>query len=332
MSLPTTIDTSAPTGSTSPGLGYNEIVALKNALLDLFGLGASPATITGALFSVTTGGAITVSQTPFTVKRLVGTQGTITDVAAVVDLTTTWNDAADTFTAIKLDVTDTASAAASKLLELFVGGVSKFALTKAGALTLAGSLTGPASVSLTGYNIAVPVKIWIPAAGANGTSASAIYDLPEANAPVATAYGTSPNKFGALDFADGATALTAQFNLMLPSDWTATGGIDIKFVFFSATADATKNIVLTCATKSIADTEDVLAPTFNTADSVTVANLATANTRNSATITGVATTGMAAGELATFRVARNLADAADTLAATMMLIGCEVTYRRLIAI
>jgi hypothetical protein len=326
MSLPTTIDTSVPTGSTSPGLGDNEIVALKNALLDLFGLGSSPTTITAALFSTTAGGLLTVVGTPFTVKRLVGTQGTITADAPVIDLTTTWNAGSTTFTGIKIDVTDTASAAASKLLELFVGGVSKIVLKKDG------TVTGPAGVSLTGYNIAVPVKVWIPAAGVNGTSASSIYDLPESNGPTATAYGTSPNKFGALDFADGASALTSQFNLILPSDWTATGGIDLKFIFFSATADATKNIVLTCATKSIADTEDVIAPTFNTAQTVTAANLATANQRNSASITGVTTTGFAAGELATFRVGRDPTDASDTLVATVMLIGCEVTYRRAIAI
>lgn len=141
MAIPTTIDTSVPAGGTSPGLGDNEIVALKNALLDLFGLGASPTTITAALFSTTTGGLITVSQTPFTVKRLVGTQGTITDNAPIIDLTTTLNDASETFTVIKLDVTDTASAAATKLFDLLVGGVSKASLTKAGNLTIAGSLT-----------------------------------------------------------------------------------------------------------------------------------------------------------------------------------------------
>jgi hypothetical protein len=48
----------------------------------------------------------------------------------------TWNDAAVTFTAIKMNVTDTASAAASNLLDLQVGGVSRFEVSKAGKLTI----------------------------------------------------------------------------------------------------------------------------------------------------------------------------------------------------
>lgn len=42
----------------------------------------------------------------------------------------TWNAGATTFTAIQMNVTDTASAAASKLLDLQVGGVSRFAVGK----------------------------------------------------------------------------------------------------------------------------------------------------------------------------------------------------------
>lgn len=325
MALPVTIDTSVPSGSTSPGLGDNEIVAIKQALIDIFGLQSSPTAITGALFSVTAAGLITVSQTPFAIKRLTGAQGTITADAPIIDLTSIWNAGGVTFTGIKIDVTDTASAAASKLLELLVGAASKLAVKKDG------TITGPTGVSLTGYNIAVPVKVWIPAAGGNGTTASPIYDLPESNGPVATAYGTSPNKFGALDFADGVNALTCQFNLHLPSDWTATGGIDIKFIWFSGSI-STNSAVWTCATASIADTEDLLAPTFNATQTVADANLATANTRNSCSITGVTTTGLAAGELAIFRVGRDPTNGSDTLAATAALIGCEVTYRRLIAI
>jgi hypothetical protein len=50
----------------------------------------------------------------------------------IFDLADTWNDAAVTFNGIKLNVTDTASAAASNLLDLQVGGVSRFHVTKTG--------------------------------------------------------------------------------------------------------------------------------------------------------------------------------------------------------
>jgi hypothetical protein len=55
----------------------------------------------------------------------------------ISNLTTTWNAAGTTFTGLKLNVTDTASAAASLLADFQVGGVSKFNITKAGALSSA---------------------------------------------------------------------------------------------------------------------------------------------------------------------------------------------------
>jgi hypothetical protein len=46
------------------------------------------------------------------------------------EMVDTWNDAAVTFTAIKMNVTDTASNAASLLMDLQVGGVSRFSVSK----------------------------------------------------------------------------------------------------------------------------------------------------------------------------------------------------------
>ena len=62
-------------------------------------------------------------------------------MADIFNLTDTWNDAGTTFTAVKMNVTDTASQAASLLLDLQVAGSSKASITKAGAMTLAGALT-----------------------------------------------------------------------------------------------------------------------------------------------------------------------------------------------
>lgn len=52
----------------------------------------------------------------------------------IYDLTDTWNAGGTTFNAIKMNVTDTASAAGSMLIDLQVGGVSRFSITKGGAL------------------------------------------------------------------------------------------------------------------------------------------------------------------------------------------------------
>lgn len=64
----------------------------------------------------------------------------------IFDMTDTWNDGATTFTAIKMNVTNTASANGSKLLDLQVGGTSKAVLKKDGAIA-----TGSYSSADSGY-------------------------------------------------------------------------------------------------------------------------------------------------------------------------------------
>jgi hypothetical protein len=71
--------------------------------------------------------------------------------AAVGDLVNVWNNVATTFSAIKLDVTDTASAAGSMLLNLLVGGAARFQVTKAGAVTAAGSVKSTSASGGIGY-------------------------------------------------------------------------------------------------------------------------------------------------------------------------------------
>lgn len=59
----------------------------------------------------------------------------------IYDMTDTWNDAGTTFSAIKMNVTDTNSAAASLLLDLLVGGAKKFSVQKDGAAHLYNTYT-----------------------------------------------------------------------------------------------------------------------------------------------------------------------------------------------
>lgn len=65
-------------------------------------------------------------------------------MAIINALTDTWNNVATTFTAIKMDVTDTTSAAGSKLIDLLVAASSKFSVSKAGNVTFAGVALGSA--------------------------------------------------------------------------------------------------------------------------------------------------------------------------------------------
>lgn len=55
--------------------------------------------------------------------------------AYVYDMVDTWNVGGTTFTAVKMNVTDTASAADSLLMDLQVGGASKYKISKGGIVT-----------------------------------------------------------------------------------------------------------------------------------------------------------------------------------------------------
>lgn len=65
---------------------------------------------------------------------------TATTDAPILNLSQTWNDAATTFTGLKLNVTNTAGSNTSKLLDLQVGGSSKFNVNHEGKLFIGSSL------------------------------------------------------------------------------------------------------------------------------------------------------------------------------------------------
>ncbi|MEB3202992.1 MAG: hypothetical protein VKK05_09310, partial [Synechococcus sp.] len=64
--------------------------------------------------------------------------GTITADSPVLNLTQTWNNAAVTFTGLKFNVPTDSSASASLLMDLQVGGTSKFSVSKGGGITSSG--------------------------------------------------------------------------------------------------------------------------------------------------------------------------------------------------
>jgi hypothetical protein len=82
-----------------------------------------------------------------TFGNVVIAQGTITDPAAMISGTVTWNDAADTFTGWKLNVTDTASAAASMFVDFQVASVSIASITKGGTITTNGNINSSGNIS-----------------------------------------------------------------------------------------------------------------------------------------------------------------------------------------
>lgn len=98
---------------------------------------------------VTLGGALTAT-------RVEAASGTIASLDPAFVGSQTWNSSGVTFKGITLSIIDTASAAASLLLDLQVGGSSKFkvqkdgAVTSAAGLTIAGALTGATTGAFSG--------------------------------------------------------------------------------------------------------------------------------------------------------------------------------------
>ena len=81
---------------------------------------------------------------PFTI-----TSGTATANTPALNVTQTWNNAAVTFTGWRFNVTDTASNAASLLMDLQVGGGSRFSVTKSGTVNINLPATNTSALNVT---------------------------------------------------------------------------------------------------------------------------------------------------------------------------------------
>lgn len=100
----------------------------------------------GLLALVGLAGIVTAQQLDFSpapaVAPIKGTGATITASTPLIDVSQTWNSGAVTFNAGKINITDTASASASTLLDLQVGSASKFRVLKGGAIQLDNTTAG----------------------------------------------------------------------------------------------------------------------------------------------------------------------------------------------
>jgi len=173
----------------------------------------------------------------------------------------------------------------------------------------------------TGNTLTIPRRLWFPAAGCNNATAGSVWDLPTSNPAVAACKTGTNTQLGVLDFADGSN-LSAQITYRLPTTWTGNIDANIKWLTSATTGSVVWQIQTICVAD--AETDD---PSFNTASTVTDAAKGTTLQTNDATITGVTTTGCAAGELMHVKILRDSAHASDTLAATARLIGVELVIR-----
>lgn len=87
----------------------------------------------------------------------------------IYDLSDVWNAGGTTFTAVKMNVTDTASAATSMLIDLQVGGTSQFHVLKNGAIH-----TKRSNYNITNTNAA---SILVSNYSLTGSDATSMFDL-----------------------------------------------------------------------------------------------------------------------------------------------------------
>jgi len=96
------------------------------------------------------------------------TQGTITSNIPQINGTVTWNNAGVNFTAWKLNVTATANAGASLLLDMQVGSVTKFSVDYVGTMEILGNVNASANFSFFGSSS----KLYFRSTGINMQMAS----------------------------------------------------------------------------------------------------------------------------------------------------------------
>lgn len=199
------------------------------------------------------------------------------------------------------------------------GGTAIFTLTEStGALT---NIT--LNAESTGNTLTTVQYFSINAASCNNATAAAGMNLPTANAPTPTCFGTTTTQ-GTLTFADGSTQ-TASRNFRLRGDFT--GAVDVDLVWF-ANAASTNAVRWSVATGCVADSEAIsTGPSYNASSASNTAYTGTALQRKTTAFTGIATTNCAAGESMTLQVQRIGADAADTLAASAELLEIGLKTR-----
>lgn len=199
-------------------------------------------------------------------------QGTITDPANAFTVASTWNDAADTFVGTSIDITDTASAAASLIARWRVGGSDMASISKAGLLTLAGNLFvngGNLASTSTTFNLAISTATTINI-GSTGATTVRI-------GAAAANYGFSVGSVGNIKYnfggtitssGVGTTAAGINFNV----DITGAAGDTAYLAFFansgSITTQGASETIAVVATMRLG--EPVI--TVGTGDTITLAS------------------------------------------------------------
>ena len=150
LATTTTLARTSVLSSSNSGSAVNFSAGTKNVWCDVPAVAIGPGGSSGQVQynnAGAFGGVTGITLATGTLSALAVTGGTVTSSTPVLDATQTWNSGGVTFTGWKLNVTDTASASASLLMDLQVGGSSKFAVTKAGNIAVAANSTTTAAIT-----------------------------------------------------------------------------------------------------------------------------------------------------------------------------------------
>jgi len=77
----------------------------------------------------------------------------------ISNMTTTWTDSGTTYSGVKLNATDTASASGSLLMDLQVGGASKFKVEKDGTVTAGSGAASDFFAKGNGFSVGIPGNV-----------------------------------------------------------------------------------------------------------------------------------------------------------------------------
>lgn len=149
----------------------------------------------------------------------------------IYNMADTWNNVATTFTAILMNVTDTNSAAGSKLLDLQVGSVSRVSIDKTGPITVL-----PTTSPFTVFKVDANRALYTPGGGTftfgdEAGTRGVVFDMTNSNLHITNILGfqssfsgtgsntdTGFSRVGAADIAAGnGTAADASANFRVGS-------------------------------------------------------------------------------------------------------------------
>ncbi len=120
------------------------------------------------------------------------TDGTQTTSTPVLSMTQTWNAGAVAFEGFKINITDTASAAASLLLDLEVGGTTRFGVRKDGAVT-SGSWAASTIAATVGGTGQTSYAVGDLLYADTTTSLAKLADVATGNALISGGVGVAPS-------------------------------------------------------------------------------------------------------------------------------------------